>query len=56
MKNPNFKKMVYYAAIGLMIPTFIVVIFYKDKYPTLALTLVVAGIALLALITFGFKD
>ncbi len=48
--------MVYYAAIGLMIPTFIVVIVYKDKYPTLALTLVVAGIALLALITFGFKD
>ncbi len=56
MKNPDFKKVVYYAAIGLMIPTFIVVIFYKDKYPELAFGFVVAGIALLALITFGFKN
>lgn len=49
----DFKQIIYYAAIGLMIPTFIVVIFYKDRYPELAMGLVIGGIALLALITFG---
>jgi hypothetical protein len=48
----DIKKIIYYGAISLMIPTFIIVIFYKDKYPSLAMGLAVGGIALLALITF----
>lgn len=46
------KKIIYYAAIGMMVPTFVIVIFYKDQYPELAMGLAVGGIALLALVTF----
>lgn len=52
MGNQNFKTFFYYTAIALMIPTFIVVIFYRDRYPILSLTLVIGGIAVLAIITF----
>ena len=36
----------------MMVPTFVIVIFYKDRYPELAMGLAVGGIALLALVTF----
>lgn len=52
MGNQNFKTFFYYTAIALMIPTFIIVIFYRDRYPILSLTLVIGGIAVLAIITF----
>ena len=55
----DIKQIVYYAAIAMMVPTFIVVIFYKDSHPQLAMGLAIGGIALLALITFvdfGEKD
>lgn len=48
----DIKKLIYYAAIGLMVPTFVIVIFYKDRYPELSMGLAIGGIALLALITF----
>jgi len=55
----DIKRLIYYGAIGLMVPTFIIVIFYKDRYPELSMGLAIGGIALLALITFadfGKKD
>ena len=48
----DIKRLIYYSAISLMVPTFIIVIFYKDRYPELSMGLVIGGIALLALITF----
>ncbi len=48
----DIQKIIYFVAIGLMVPTFVVVIFYKDRYPELSMGLAIGGIALLALITF----
>lgn len=48
----DIKKIVYYVAIGLMVPTFVIVIFYKNQYPELAMGLAIGGIAMLAIVTF----
>jgi hypothetical protein len=52
MNSPRSRKIILYAAIALMVPTFIVAIFYRQQYPFLGSFLAICGIILLAVISF----
>ena len=52
MKNLNIRKILIYVVIALMVPTFIIALFMKNKFPVLGPGLAVGGLVLLTLITF----
>ena len=52
MNSSRSRKIILYLAVGLMVPTFIVAIFYRQQYPFLGSFLAIFGIILLAVISF----
>ena len=52
MNGSKARKVILYVAIALMIPTFIITIFYRQQYPSLGSVLAIFGIVLLAVISY----
>ena len=52
MNSSRSRKVILYVAVALMIPTFIIAIFYRQQFPFLGSALAICGIILLAVIRY----